>query len=391
MKTKRTKGLRVLLVGTAKGGFLLEGDAARKRWSLRGPFLLGQRVHDFRLDPRDGKTLLASAKGGQLGPSIYRSETRGRSWSEAAHPPRFGTLPKGKQPGPVTGSRGHAVAIDFFLAPGHAEEKGTWYCGTAPSGLFRSEDGGRTWKGVPGFNDRPTWWDWTDGGTSRSPEGALLHSIQVDPRDASHLFVSLSTGGTFESFDGGRHWKPLNKGVLADFHPDRYPEFGQDPHCMVQHPGDPDRLYQQNRCGIYRMDRARTDVWERVGLRMPKAVGDIGFPLVAHPRDPDTVWVFPMDGTRLWPRTSPAGKPAVYRTRDGGRRWERLDAGLPAGNAWLTVLRQAMAADEDERRTGLYFGTTSGTIWGSRDGGESWTRLAEHLPRILSLRTARLR
>jgi len=124
---------------------------------------------------------------------------------------------------------------------------------------------------------------------------------------------------------------------------------------------------------------------------MPRAVGDIGFPVVPHPTDADTVWVFPMDGTQLWPRTSPGARPAVYRTRNGGKAWERLDAGLPRANAWLTVFRQAMDADRDERRTGIYFGTTSGALWGSGDGGEGWHLLAEHLPRIQSVRVAELR
>jgi len=390
MAKRKSSGSPVLLVGTAKGGFIFEGDAARKKWTLRGPFLLGQKVYDVRADPRDAKTILATATGGHLGPTIYRSTSRGKTWKEAARPPRFGTLPKGKSSQASTGSRGFAVKMNFFLAPDHADERGGWYCGTSPSGLFHSDDGGDTWKGVAGFNERPSWWQWTRGGSPGSPEGALLHSIEVDPRDAEHVFVSMSSGGTFESFDRGRHWKPLNKGVRADFQPEKYPEFGQDPHCMVIHPADPDRLYQQNHCGIYRLDRAETDRWERIGDNMPKAVGDIGFPIVPHPSDADTVWVFPMDGTQLWPRTPPDAKPSVYRTRDGGRRWERLDDGLPRANAWLTVFRQAMCADDDERRTGLWLGTTNGELWGSRDGGERWTRVVEHLPRIYSVRWARL-
>ena len=384
---KRTRSSQepTLLVGTAKGAFAIASDGNRRRWTLRGPFHFGSRVHDFRADPRDRKTWLATSTGGHLGPTIFRSTDRGRSWKEATRPPRFGSLGKKRKPGRATGSRGQAVTIDFFLAPGSAGERGSWYCGTSPSGLFRSDDGGRSWSGIPGFNDAPTWWDWTEGGKSGSPEGALLHSIEVDPRDREHLFVSMSSGGTFESFDLGRHWKPLNRGVAAPV-PTPSPDYGHDPHCMILHPADPDRLYQQNHCGIYRLDRARTDTWERIGRNMPRAVGDIGFPIVAHPSDPDTVWVFPMDGTQLWPRTSPGGKPAVYRTRDGGVRWERLDGGLPRRDCFWTVFRQAMAADADERRTGLYFGTTCGEVWASRDGGESWARVAEHLPRILSLR-----
>lgn len=384
-------GTPALLVGTAKGAFLFLGDRGRRRWRATGPFHLGARVHDFRADPRDGKTLLACATGGHLGPTIFRSANRGARWTEATRPPAFPKLARGRKPARTTGARGFAVKIDFFLASGHARQKGVWYCGTSPAGLFRSEDGGKTWSGVAGFHERPHWWDWTEGGQAASPEGGLLHSIQVDPRDPEHLFVSLSMGGTFESFDGGRHWKPLNRGVVMDWAPASDPEYGHDPHCMIQHPADPDRLYQQNHCGIYRLDRAATDTWERIGRHMPAAVGDIGFPIVGHPTDPDTVWVLPMDGTRLWPRTAPSGRPAVFRTRDGGRRWTRQARGLPRGDAWWTVLRQAFDGDGNARAPGLFFGTTSGDLWGSTDGGASWFEVTRHLPRILSVRCATLR
>jgi photosystem II stability/assembly factor-like uncharacterized protein len=153
-------------------------------------------------------------------------------------------------------------------------------------------------------------------------------------------------------------------------------------------PGNPDRIYQQNHCGIYRVDRP-SDTWVRVGKSMPKKVGDIGFPLVLHPRDDDTAWVFPMDGTRVWPRTSPDGKPAVYATRNGGKTWQRLDAGLPETQAWWTVKRQSMAADASDP-VGLYFGTTSGELWLSRDEGRRWHCIARHLPEIYAVEAALL-
>jgi len=170
--------------------------------------------------------------------------------------------------------------------------------------------------------------------------------------------------------------------------PGASPEYGQDPHCMGLHPLNPDRLYQANHCGIYRLDRP-SDRWVRIGEKMPKDIGDIGFPIVLHPRDPETVWVFPMDGTTVWPRTSPGGRPAAYRTRDAGETWERQDRGLPPEQAWYTVKRQAFSCDSLQP-VGLYFGTTSGELWTSPNEGRSWRRIAAHLPEIYSVVAATL-
>jgi photosystem II stability/assembly factor-like uncharacterized protein len=216
-----------------------------------------------------------------------------------------------------------------------------------------------------------------------TPDGEFLHSILVDPRDARHLYVAISIGGVFESTDGGRDWAPLNAGIAADFLPDPTVAFGHDPHRVAMHARHPDRLYQQNHCGIYRLDRPG-DRWVRIGEAMPKSVGDIGFPIVLHPTDPDVAWVVPMDGTTVWPRTSIGGKPAVYQTRNGGRSWRRQARGLPPRNAWFTVLRQAMCTDNRDT-PGLYFGTTAGEVWSSPNGGETWRCIAAHLPEIYSV------
>jgi len=213
----------------------------------------------------------------------------------------------------------------------------------------------------------------------------MLHSVIVDPRDAKHLYLGLSGGGVFESTDGAHDWQPLNMGVAMDFAPDPDAEFGHDPHCVRLHPLMPDRLYQQNHCGIYRIERPATK-WTRIGDNMPRDVGDIGFPIELHPRDPDTAWVFPMDGTDVWPRTSPDGRPAAYVTRDAGSTWTRLDRGLPE-RGWLTVKRQAMTVDDGDP-VGVYFGTTSGEVWASADEGESWRAIAQHLPEIYSVEVA---
>lgn len=144
------------------------------------------------------------------------------------------------------------------------------------------------------------------------------------------MYVALSAGGVFETTDGGRSWRPLNRGSLALFQPEPDPEFGQDPHCVRVHPAAPDRLYQQNHCGIYRIDRP-DEKWVRIGDAMPTDVGDIGFPIELYPRDPDTVWVFPMDGTDVWPRTSPGGRPAVYRSATPASRGSASTQGSPSG------------------------------------------------------------
>lgn len=363
-----------LWVGTRKGAFALRPDARRRGWRLSGPQFLGHIIHHIVQDPREPKTLLMAAKTGHLGPTVYRSIDRGRTWREAAQPPAFRKA-EGHEP-----SEARAVQRVFWLTPGHAAEPGSWYAGSSPAGLFRSDDGGDHWQPVAGFNDHPMRPKWAAFGT---PDGEFLHSILVDPRDAKHLYIAISVGGVFESTDGGAQWSPLNEGCAADFLPDPAAAFGHDPHCLVLHPRAPERLYQQNHCGIYRLDRPARR-WARIGTAMPKKVGDVGFPIVLHPNDPDTAWVLPMDGRTVWPRTSIGGKPAVYRTQNAGRSWQRLARGLPARQAWFTVLRQAMCADR-EPRTGLYFGTTGGDVWASPNAGERWSCIARHLPEIYSV------
>ena len=379
-------GKRLLvLVATRKGAWLFHGDTQRETWVADGPHFLGHNISQVQIDPRDGRTLLAAAKTGHLGPTIFRSTDLGRSWKEARQPPAFAKPADGGLPA-------RSVDHTFWLTPGHASERDTWYAGTSPQGLFRSEDGGVSWVPLPAVNDDAQLREWMGTVQDGTPDGPKLHSVIVDPRDASHLLFAMSGGGVHESRDAGRSWATLIKGMEVVEGFDAANVSFHDPHCVRLCPSDPDRLYQQNHCGIYRLDGfggPSGDTWQRIGRKMPKRVGDIGFPMVVHPRDADTAWVFPMDGTTVWPRTSPDGRPAAYVTRNAGRTWQRLDQGLPESQAWWTVKRQAMTADA-QATPALYLGTTSGELWIGRDEGARWSNIARHLPEIYAVEVAEL-
>lgn len=368
-----------LYIATRKGLWIATAGADRRSWTLSDPSFLGTQCHHAMLDPRDGKTLLCASRQWHLGPTVFRSTDGGQTWKEAASPPRFHT---GE-------ARGRAVDHVFWLTPSNASEPDVWYAGTSPQGLFRSEDGGVSWTPVDGFNDHPDQLQWVGGEKDQTPDGGKLHSILVDPRDANRLFLGLSGGGFFTSNDRGATWRPLNSGVAMEFAPPKEDgteyAFGHDPHCVVQHPTHPDRLWQQNHCGMYRLDLP-DERWVRVGDQMPKDIGDIGFAIVTHPRDPDQAWVFPMDGGGSWPRTPIGGKPAVYATRDAGASWQRQDEGFPREQAWWTVRRQCFVSDK-ATPLGLYLATTSGQVWASDDEGASYHKLFGDLPQIHAIAT----
>jgi len=382
-KTTAARAKRaVVLVATRKGAWIYHGDAARKTWRVDGPHFLGHTISHLVLDPRDKRTLLAAAKTGHLGPTVFRSTDMGKTWKEAAQPPAFAKAPEGQT--------GRAVDHTFWLTPGHASEPNVWFAGTSPQGLFRSADGGITWAEFSTINDDPQYREWMGTAQDGTPDGPKMHSIIIDPRDARHMYFAMSGGGVHETLDGGTTWRVLINGmeVVQGFGLDGTNPTCHDPHCLRMSPSNPDRIYQQNHCGIYRIDRP-SDTWERIGKTMPKKVGDVGFPLVVHPRDDNTAWVFPMDGNSVWPRTSPDGKPAVYVTRNGGKTWQRQDAGMPKQQGWWTVKRQCMTGDTRDP-VGLYFGTTSGDLWMSRDEGRKWSCIARYLPEIYAVEAAEL-
>lgn len=382
MKSPNTagKGAVTLLIGTRKGAFTVKSDSARRIWKLSAPIFLGHIIHHVVADPRDRRTVLMAASTGHLGPTVFRSTDAGKTWKEATTPPAFRKAPEG--------GKGRSVDHIFWLTPCHANEPQAWYAGTSPQGLFRSDDGGVTWTPFSCINDDPQYIEWMGTVQDGTPDGPKLHSIIIDPRDPKHLYFGMSGGGIHESTDGGKSFRPLLQGMDVVDGFDRATPTFHDPHCVRLCPDNPDRLYQQNHCGIYRIDRP-SEEWVRIGRTMPKKIGDVGFPMVVHPRDASRAWVFPMDGRTVWPRVSPEGKPAAYATKNGGRSWARQDKGFPRSNAWWTVKRQAMTADTHQP-VGLYLGTTQGEIWASRNEGATWTCIARHLPEIYSVETALL-
>ena len=212
-----THGGPVLLVGTRKGAFVLRGNTDRSSWSLTEPMFLGHIAQHVVLDPRDRTRMLLASSTGHLGPTVFGSNDLGKTWTEAAKPPAF----RNGEP------LGRSVKSVFWLTPGHASQPGVWFAGASPQGLFRSKDHGNTWAPFDGWNDHPNWPLWAEWPEQNTPDGSMLHSILVDPRDASHMYLGLSSGGVFESTDHGTNWAPLNRGSISPMTPNPDQEFGQ--------------------------------------------------------------------------------------------------------------------------------------------------------------------
>jgi hypothetical protein len=344
----------LILAGTRKGLFLLRGDEERRSFELDGPHLTGWDVYHAVADPRDG-TFYACANHAVYGATVHRSNDQGRTWERSD---QLG-LPE---------DSGLTLERTWHLEPGRASEPDTLWLGGAPGVLFRSDDGGKTWEPNRGLLEHPTRDRWNPGAG-----GMCCHSIQLDPEDAQRMFVGISAAGVFRSEDGGASWTPANKGTAADFLPDPYPELGQCVHKLLLHPASPERLWQQNHCGVYRSDD-RGDSWERLdGNGLPS---DFGFALALDPADPDCAFVVPEEGADN--RVTSNGRLGVYRTRDAGSSWELAADGLP-DPAWVAVLREGLAFDE----RGVYLGTQSGSVFALADGG--WVEAARQLPPVLSV------
>ncbi|MGO8953373.1 MAG: WD40/YVTN/BNR-like repeat-containing protein [Rhodomicrobium sp.] len=349
----------LLLVGTKKGAFILESDAARRSWQFRGPFCEAWPINHVIANQETGE-IFAGGGNAWFGPAVWKSPDLGASWTHSSEGLAYAA---GETP----------VSSVWSLAQG----AGRLYAGVEPAGLFQSEDNGQSWSHVQGLRDHPSRANWQPGGA-----GLILHSIVPHP-DGRGIWVAMSAAGVFYSGDGGATWEPRNRGTRNDYMPDgqKYPEFGQCVHCLVMAPGRPNLLYQQNHCGMYRSDNGGRE-WKSIEAGLPST---FGFAAAAHPENPETLYLLPLNGDSIG-RYVPDGKAAVWRTRNGGESWEACRSGLPQNNAYFGVLRQAMATDP-LTPAGIYFGTNTGHLYASADEGDSWLCIAENMPPIYSVET----
>ncbi len=360
-------GDALLLVGTMKGLFLFGSKPARRRWAMAGPFFPGSSVYGAAFDSRAGrKRIWAAPSSMHWGAELAWSDDFGRTWERPEMP--LVRFPE---------SSGAALKNIWQIAPGRTTEPDALYCGVEPSALFESRDGGSTWTLNSGLWGHPHREKWMPGGG-----GLCLHTILVDPSEGGRLTVAISTGGVYRSDDGGRTWLARNRGVRAEYFPDPHPEFGQCVHKIVHHRARPGRLFLQNHWGLYRSDDGG-DTWKDVANGVPS---DFGFCMGIHPRDPDTAFIVPLHSDGF--RCTPDGRLRVYRTRDAGASWHAMTRGLPQRDALETVVRDGMSVDGFDP-AGVYFGTRSGKLYGSRDEGRTWSLLHDGLPPIVCVKAVR--
>jgi hypothetical protein len=358
-------GTRLVLAGTRKGLWVGTQDTEGGAWSWQGPHFDMEEVYSVAVDTRGERPrLLAGASSMWLGPRVRHSDDLGTTWSEAEQ-----------------GGVGFPDDVDasvervWQLVPG--AEDGVVWAGTEPGAVWRSTDRGESFSLERGLWDHPHRAEWGAGFG-----GQAFHTILPHPTDPASVTVAISTGGVYQTRDGGASWSPRNQGIRADFLPEgeQYPEFGQCVHKVARHPARPERLYLQNHGGVYRSDDEGGS-WEYIGDGLP---ADFGFPVVVHPHEPDTLFVFPnSSGAGRYP---PGGKARVWRSRDAGASWDELGDGLP-DDFFVGVMRDAMCADEHDP-AGLYLGARNGSVWASLDAGESWSQVVSNLPDVLCVRAA---
>ncbi len=351
-----------LLVGTKKGLFVLDG-APGGPFDVSSRAFAGEPVEFAFRDPRNGRHF-ACLTSAFYGPKLFYTDDLGAEWQQAEGI----ELPEDAE---------KAMTRLWVVTPG--EEEGLLYAGGDPGVLFESRDGGENWALNKAFWEQPTRPDWSPGAG-----GMCMHSIATWPGDPSRIALAISAVGVWLSDDAGQSWRHGNKGLYPRYMPEeaRADTIDLCVHNMHRAPSQPERLFMQFHGGVYRSDDAG-ESWESIADGLPS---DFGFPMVLDPEDPDSAYVIPLVADL--DRTTPDGKVRVYETRDAGKTWIERGDGLPADDAYLTILRQAFARDGSGKGMGLYFGATSGDVFGSKDAGATWFTAATNLPPVHSVRVA---
>jgi photosystem II stability/assembly factor-like uncharacterized protein len=386
-------GVRVL-VGTRKGAFILTSDGKRRRWDVSGPHFAGWEIYHMKGSPADPDRLYASQTSGWFGQIIQRSDDGGKTWHQPGTPAGEPTttpqgFPKGESnkfvydTSPETGRP--LTTHQFYDGTQHPWVfKRVWhlepsltdpdvvYAGVEDAALFRSDDGGKNWQELAGLRDAHGS-KWMPGAG-----GMGLHTIVLDPSNPERIFIAISAAGAFRTDDGGKTWRPINRGLHSNYMPDPTAEVGHCVHRIAMHRARPGVLYMQKHWDVLRSDDAG-DSWHEVSGNLPT---DFGFVIDVHAHEPETVYVVPIKSdSEHYP---PEGRLRVYRSRTGGNEWEPLGEGLPQQHCYVNVLRDAMAVDSLDE-CGVYFGTTGGQVYASADAGDNWAPIVSHLPAVLSV------
>lgn len=339
-----------ILVGTAKGGFILRSNDGRKTWTIDGPIFKGWKVTAATTLP--GGDCLLGTSSDVYGAAIHKSADL-KDWQQVSE-------------GPAYPKEGSAKLTQIWKLAAHGE---TCLAGVADAGLFRSDDRGETWSPVVGLNDHRTRDAWCPGAG-----GLCAHSILIDPKNDRRMWVGISAVGVFRSDDGGDTWHTKNDGVPVILEDKSHKDIGYCVHALVQDPASPDRVWRQDHRGMFRSHDAG-ESWDRIENGLPSG---FGFPL-CRDRGSGALFCVPQESDEY--RIPIDGKLKVYRSRDDGDSWQALSNGLPRENVFAGVLRSAMDVDH-LAPCGVYFGTTSGDLFVSADGGEGWTTIPCRLPRV---------
>jgi photosystem II stability/assembly factor-like uncharacterized protein len=360
-----------VLVGTRKGAFILTADGKRERWDVSGPHFGGWEIFHMKASPADPNRIFAAQSSGWFGQVMQRSSDGGKTWETVGNKFAYDG-PTGTHQWYDGTPHPWEFAKVWHVEPS-LEDPDTVYAGIEDAALFKSTDGGQTWHELAGLRTHSTGSLWQPGAG-----GMCLHTILLDPSKPGRIFVAISSAGAFRSDDGGKSWRPINKGLKSEGIPDPTAEVGHCVHRIAMHRSRPGTLFMQKHWDVMRSDDAG-DTWHEVSGNLPS---DFGFPIDVHAHEPETIYVVPIKSdSEHYP---PDGRLRVYRSRTGGNEWEALTNGLPQRHCYTNVLRDAMAVDALDP-CGVYFGTTGGQVFCSPNGGDRWVPIVEHLPSVVAV------